>query len=500
MKRLASVLVLCLAAAASAEASGPNIVLLLADDFGYGDISCFNPQRGKLSTPSIDRLAEQGIRFTDCHSPSSVCSPTRYGLLTGRYAWRTRLQAGVLKPFDPPLIDRHRLTLPALLRRHGYTTACIGKWHLGWQWPRENEQIDFDGTIADGPTTRGFDYYFGTDVPNYPPYCFIENDRTVGQPTAHKPEKDIDGPPGPELPGWRRDEILPTLLDKSVEFLRQRAADKKPFFLYVPLTSPHEPIAPSEAFRGKSGISPVGDFILETDWAVGQIVKAIDGHGLRDNTLVIFTADNGHSPYTEPNKAILVNEGHVHGHYPSGPWRGLKSDIWEGGHRVPTVVRWPGKVKAGTVSDALVCLTDWMATVAELLGAHLSDEGAEDSVSFLQVLLAGDAGRRETVIVHSVRGNFAVRRGRWKLIFCPGSGGYGSFPADAKAREMGLPAAQLYDLTADPGETRNLHAERPEIVQELTALLDKQIGEGRSTPGKPQPNDVAVQWRPRTGG
>ncbi len=472
----------------------PNIVFVLADDLGYGDIRCFNPDKGKIPTPSIDRLAAEGIRFTDCHSPSSVCSPTRYGLLTGRYAWRTRLQRGVLVPYDPPLIAADRLTWPGLMRKHGYVTACIGKWHLGRQWPKRNGEYVFDGPIAEGPTTRGFDYYFGTDVPNYPPYCFIENDRTVGQPSGRREKKDRDGGPGAELPGWSREAILPTLVEKSVEFIGQRAKDRKPFFIYVPLTSPHEPIAPTAQFRGKSGISPVADFIMETDWATGQIVEALDRNGLRENTIVVFTADNGHCTYTEPE--VLLSEGHIKGHYPSGPWRGFKSDAWEGGHRVPMVVRWPGRVRPGSTSDALVCLVDWMATAAELLGEKLPDTAGEDSISFLPILRNETAAGRELVILHSCNGRFAVRQDQWKLILCPGSGGFGGRPSDKAAKEQGLPPMQLYDLRADPTETRNLQAEQPEKVKELTALLQRAIDNGRSTPGPSQKNDAEIAWRP----
>ncbi len=257
-------------AAALGAAAKPvkhNIVLILADDLGWGDISSYNPE-SKIQTPAVDRIAREGIRFTDAHSGSAICSPSRYGLLTGRYGWRTRLQRGVLEPFDPPLIDADRLTLPALLGRHGYHSACIGKWHLGWDWPRQGGAIDFTKPIANGPTTRGFDYYFGVDVPNYPPYCFLENDRTVGQPTAQRTEKSLDGGPGPMLPGWKFEDILPTLVSKATGYIRQRAETRQPFFLYLPLTSPHEPIRPSERFLNKSGLTPLADFIMETDWAV----------------------------------------------------------------------------------------------------------------------------------------------------------------------------------------------------------------------------------------
>ena len=491
-----SLLIPLLVTAVSAAAEAPpNIVLILADDLGYGDVHCFNPEKGKIPTPNIDRLAAEGMRFTDCHSPSSVCSPTRYGLLTGRYSWRTHLQRGVLKPYDPPLIKRNRLTLASFLRRQGYATACIGKWHLGWNWPRRDGEVVFDQPITEGPTTRGFDYYFGTDVPNYPPYCFIENDRTVGQPTGYKETKNLDGRPGPELPGWKREEILPTLVGKSVEYIRQRAADKQPFFLYFPLTSPHEPIAPTEQFRGRSGISPVADFIMETDWAVGQVLDALARNGLSDNTLVVFTADNGHATYTEPDKETLVREGNVRGHYPSGPWRGIKSDTWEGGHRVAMIVRWPGKVRPGTSSNRLVCLTDWMATIADLFREQLPDTAGEDSSSFLPTLRGKASEERDAVILHSCNGRFAIRDGYWKLILCPGSGGFGGQPGDEKARKAGLPPVQLYNLHADPAEKHNLQAANPQLVEKLTRQIGQAVAAGRTTQGAPQPNDTDVDWR-----
>jgi len=470
----------------------PNLVIVLADDLGYGDIHCYNPDKGKIPTPHVDRLAADGMRFTDCHSPSSLCSPTRYGLLTGRYAWRTRLQHHVLRPYDPPLIDRDRLTLPSFLRGRGYATACIGKWHLGWQWARRNGEYVFDAPISDGPTARGFDYYFGTDIPNCPPYCFIENDRTVGRPTGWKAKLDMDGPPGPELPGWKREAILPTLVEKCVEYIGRRAEDGKPFFLYVALNSPHEPIAPSASFRGKSGISAVADFIMETDWATGQIVDALDRNGLRESTIVAFTADNGRSCYAESEFETLQRTMNIKGHYPSGPWRGFKSNAWEGGHRVPMVVRWPGRVPPGSVNDGLVCLVDWMATMAELLGERLPDGAGEDSVGFLSLLTGRPSRGRDHLVLHSADGRFALRQGQWKLILCPGSGGYGGLPNDEQARARGLPPVQLYDLRTDPGETRNLQAEQPAKVRELTALLQHVIDNGRSTSGPSRKNDVHV--------
>lgn len=451
----------------------PNIVFVLADDLGYGDIGCYNA-KSKLATPNVNRLAREGMRFTDAHSASAVCSPTRYGLLTGRYAWRTRLKSGVLGPYDPPLIEADRLTLPAMLKQNGYHTACVGKWHLGWNWPKKDDKHDFTKPIADGPTKRGFDFYFGTDVPNYPPYCFLLNDRTVGQPTDTKATRDLNGRPGPMLPNWKFDAILPRLAEVAVQHIKERAAEKKPFFLYFPLTSPHEPIAPSENFRGKSGINPVADFILETDWVVGQVLETLDKQGLTDNTLVIFAADNGHSTYTGLDPLLKA------GHQPSGPLRGYKGMTWEGGHRVPFVARWPGKIKAGTTSDETICLNDVMATCAAILKVKLPNLAAEDSYNILPALLGEKYEKplREATVHHSVNGTFAIRQGPWKLILGQGQG---SGAKEAKPMK-GEPPGQLYHLVDDLGETTNLYEKNPEIVKRMTALLETYKKDGRSHP------------------
>jgi arylsulfatase A len=472
-------------------AARPNIVIVLADDLGYGDVRCYDPEHSKIPTPNLDRLAAEGMRFTAAHSPSAVCSPTRYGLLTGRYPWRSRLQRGVLMPYDLPLIAPDRLTLPALLKQHGYQTACIGKWHLGWQWPKENGQVVFDRPIPEGPTARGFDYYFGTDVPNFPPYTFIENDRVTVQPTeqftgnreAHLSYR------GPMAAGWRFDQILPTLADTATNYIAQRAKDSRPFFFCFPLTTPHEPITPSERFKGKSGINGVADLIMETDWALGQVMAALEQHGLAKNTLLISTADNGHSSYTGLEAFQRA------GHRVSGPYRGFKSTVWEGGHREPFIARWPGVVKPGSHCDELICLTDLMATCAEIVGAKLPPNAGEDSVSILTLLKGRNKPVRKAVVTASVQGRPAIQQGDWKLILAPGSGGYGAQPSDEQARQESLPPIQLYHLGKEPGELQNLQAEQPGKVKELTALLEKYTKDGRSTAGPKQTNDVEVDWK-----
>jgi arylsulfatase A-like enzyme len=488
-------------------ADTPNIVVLYADDLGYGDVQCYNPDRGRIPTPHIDRLAAQGMRFTDGHSSSGVCSPSRYTLLTGRYHWRSRLQAGIVGVFGAPLIAADRVTLGTLARRHGYRTACIGKWHLGWDWPipagRESlfhrtqradgppspEQISlwkevFSQPIAGGPISRGFDVYFGTDVPNWPPYCFIEQDRTVGIPTEFLPARLLRNSqasdPGPALAGWALEPILPALRDRAVKFIAESAAAKSPFLLCMPLTTPHTPLAVNPEWRGKSGLgNDFADLVMETDAAVGRVLAALDEAGVAGNTLVLFTSDNGCAP-SSGVKALEAK-----GHFPSGPLRGYKADAWEGGHRVPFIVRWPGVVNPGRTSDALVHQADLLATVAEILGTKLPDDAGEDSFSLLPLLKGGTAAVRTHAVSCSIRGVPAVRLGSWKYIAAPGSGGWGG-------GDDAIEPVQLYDLAADIGETRNLAAAHPDRLAELQALLEKLITDGRSTPGSPQPNDVAV--------
>ncbi len=463
----------------------PNIVYLLADDLGYGDVQALNPTRGKIKTPHLDRLASQGMTFTDAHSGSSVCTPTRYGLLTGRYAWRTRLQRGVLDGSDdPPLIAAKRLTVPALLRQYGYATAAIGKWHLGFtsELPPNVNPVEkgkgktgrgglpVGARIIGGPITRGFDYFWGCSNARTMS-GLIENDRVIEDlaPIA----------------------MLPRLGRQAVGYIADHAAAAKagrPFFLYVPLTSPHTPIVPTAEWQGKSGLGAYGDFVMQTDAIVGDVLAALEQHGLADSTLVLFTADNGCSPAAGTPK--LEEQGH----FASAQFRGYKADIWDGGHRVPFFARWPGKIKAGTQSAQIICHVDLMATCADLLGAPLPANAAEDSVSILPALLGTDrAPLREAVVHHSIQGMFSIRQGSWKLEFCPGSGGWGK-PGDEEAFAQGLPAVQLYDLGADLGETKNVQAENPAILARLTALLERTIAEGRSTPGAKQPNDVEVSF------
>jgi arylsulfatase A-like enzyme len=471
----------------AAAADRPNIVYVLCDDLGYGDVQCLNPKRGKIPTPNIDRLAAEGMIFTDCHSGSSVCTPTRYGIVTGRYSWRTRLQSGVLFGDGSPLIAPQRKTVAGLLRDQGYHTAVIGKWHLGLAFDKK----DYAAPLTDGPTHHGFDYYYGISASlDMPPFAYIENDRFTELPTATK--KWLRS--GPAAPSFEAVDVLPTLINRAAAYIERQAATKKPFFLYLPLASPHTPIVPSKEWEGRSGISPYADFVMQTDAALGDLMTALTVNGVDENTLVVFTSDNGCSPAAE------IKQLQAAGHYPSGDLRGTKADIWDGGHRIPFLCRWPAKVKAGSVSDQLLCLTDLTATCAEILGVKLPDDLGEDSVSFLPALLGTDQGPlREAVVHHSIGGLFAIRQGKWKLAICPGSGGWSS-PKDGEARKENLPEVQLYDMGADLGETKNLVAAQPDTVAQLTKLLEKYIADGRSTPGKPQQNDAPIEIAKRPKG
>lgn len=475
---LTACLLLC-AQTFAAAAEKPNIVYILADDLGYGDVQCLNPERGKIKTPHLDKLAAQGMTFTDAHSGSSVCTPTRYGLLTGRYAWRTRLQASVLDGYVEPLIAADRLTVPALLKQHGYHTAIIGKWHLGYTIEGEGKKGGGNGKAKlegapigaitrDGPLTRGFDEFFGFHHARMMRSVF-ENDRVTQM------IEPVD--------------MLPALVKRSVNHITERSQAGRPFFLYLPLNSPHTPIVPSKEWQGKSGLGDYGDFVMQTDWAVGQVLASLDKAGVADNTLVIFTSDNGCS------KAAKIDALEKQGHYPSANLRGSKADIWDGGHRVPFFVRWPGKVKAGSQSSQLICHTDLMATCADILGAKLPENAGEDSVSILPALLGTDkAPLHETVVHHSINGSFAIRQGRWKLALCADSGGW-SDPKPGSKAAKGLPQSQLYDLSTDKAETKNLQAEHPEEVTRLTKLLEQIIANGRSTTGANQANDAEIQIR-----
>ena len=493
----------------------PNIVVILCDDLGYGDVSCFHP-KGKIPTPQMDKIARDGMIFTDAHSGSAVCSPTRYGLLCGRYAWRGRLKNGVLGGLSPRLIEPGRLTVAQMLKEKGYQTAAIGKWHVGMDWeklpgkkvselgiesPAQNRNVDYTKPIKNSPNSVGFDYFFGISASlDMIPYAYIENDRLAQQPTGEAEFEMMPGKnkgktrKGPAAPGFDAARVLPDLTEKAVEYIGSRSKDT-PFFLYLPLASPHTPVLPTGPFQGRSGLNPYGDFVMETDDAIGKVAKAVEKAGFADNTLFLVTSDNGCSPMAD--LPTLLAKGHNPNHH----FRGHKADIFEGGHRVPFMVRWPGKIAPGTSSDRLVCLTDLMATFAEITGAGLPDDGAEDSFSFADLLGVihptekRERPRRESIVHHSINGSFAIRRGSWKLALCPDSGGW-SAPQPKSASAKSLPTSQLYDLSKDIGETRNLFGEDPGRVADLEKELGEIVAKGRSRPGPSQPNTAPVKLRP----
>jgi arylsulfatase A len=482
-----------------APANRPNIVFILADDLGYGDVGSFNPE-SKIKTPRIDRLASQGMKFTDAHSASAVCTPSRYAILTGRYAWRTRLKQGVLGGFSPPLIQADRLTVAELLKKQGYHTACFGKWHLGLDWPVKSpvvfgdeivpkgdyRPVDYTRPITNGPNERGFKTYFGISASlDMYPFVFINNDRTVGVPTVEK----TFVRKGPAAADFEAVDVARTITNKAIEYIHERSTDpdRPPFFLYFALSAPHAPIVPEHAYINRNGIGPYGDFVEQVDDEIGEVLDALDRGGLAENTLVIVTSDNGCSPVA--NLDSLAK----HGHHPGYHFRGAKADIFEGGHRIPFVVRWPGKVRAGSVCDQTICQVDFMATCAEILGVKLDDHAGEDSFGILPYLIgATDRPIREATIHHSINGSFAIRQGPWKLALCPDSGGW-SKPRPGRDDATNLPPIQLYDLSRDVGEQNNLQADRPDVVDRLIKLLERYVADGRSAPGKPQPNDAPIQ-------
>lgn len=489
----------CIAGFAQINTDKPNIIFILADDLGYGDLSCLN-ENGKIHTPNIDRIAKSGVTFTDAHSSAAVCTPSRYGILTGRYNWRSWLKQGVLGIYDKPLMDLQRTNMASMLKQKGYQTACIGKWHLGRNWPTtdnkppvnkpDENNIDFTKPITGGPEDVGFDYYFGTDVPNYPPYCFIENRQTIGVPSVFYSEHPyLDCRPGIGIPDWKMENILPTLENKAVNYITVASRHSKPFFLYFPLTAPHTPIAPSKEFLGKSGLNVYADFVLEVDHVVGEILKILQKKGLEKNTIVVFTSDNGCSP--QADFPFLKEQGH----HPSYIFRGNKADLFDGGHRIPCLMQWPAKVKTAHTVSQTICLNDFMATFAGITGYKPADNEAEDSYNLLPAILNPGYKKaiREATVHHSINGSFTIRKGDWKLLLAAGSGGWSS-PKPGKEEE-GFPHVQLYNMKSDPAEKNNLEDKNPGVVRELTALLKKYVEEGRSTPGKKQKNDGDYPWK-----
>ena len=455
----------------------PNIVFIFADDMGFGDPKCFNAE-SKVPTPNIDRLAKEGIRFLDAHAPASLCVPSRYGLLTGRYPFRT-----AIKWNNDRVIEQGRMTLASLLKSSGYHTGCVGKWHLGFAGGRK---LDYAKPLRGGPLDCGFDYYFGIPASlDIPPYYYIENDRCVAAPTGRIGESHSQGVRsiqgafwrgGGIAEGFRHDEVLPKFTEKAVAFIdkHQAARSNKPFFLYFALAAPHTPWLPTGKFRGSSLAGDYGDFAAQVDGAVGQVLGALDRHKLTGNTLVFFTSDNGPVWYAEDVKR--------YGHRSVGPLRGMKGDAWEGGHHMPFVARWPGRIKPDTTSDEVICFTDMLATFAAIVGDKLPADAGEDSYNILPALLGQKLRQpiREATVTKA--GFFAIRQGRWKLILGRGSGGF-SKPRRIRPKP-GEPKGQLYDMANDPGERNNVYKDHPDIVDRLTKLLEKYKKQGRSAPGQ----------------
>ncbi len=479
--------------ATAAKSSHPNILIFYADDLGYGDLSGQNAS-SKIPTPHLDRLADQGTRFTDGHSSSGICTPSRYALLTGRHHWRKF--HGIVGPLGGSVFDAKRLTMPEMLKAKGYTAACIGKWHLGWNWNalRKNakqkgnrpEHFDWSKRIPDGPLAHGFDHYFGDTVINFPPYAWIEDDRMVQVPDTmmdtKKWKKIKEGNwecrPGPMVTGWDPYAVLPTLTWKGVEYIQSRKDKEDPFFLFFSFPCPHAPIIPNDAFDGKSKAGPYGDFVVQTDDTVGQMLKALDNAGLTDNTIVIFTADNGpeHYAYARDQKF---------NHWSAKPFRGLKRDIYEGGHHVPFIVRWPGVTKPGSTSHALVSQIDLMATFASIIGYDLPNDAAEDSHDMLPHLRGESKVVRTTHIHNTYAKQYAIRHGDWLLV--DAKTGYRSRRSPTWEKKHNYPAddkqpVELYNLKDDIGQRKNIAADHPKRVAELKALLKKIQTDGRSRP------------------
>jgi arylsulfatase A len=462
-------------------AERPNVVILLADDMGYGDLGVQNPQ-SKIPTPHLDKLAKAGTRFTDAHSSSGVCTPSRYALLHGRYHWRKF--HGIVNSFDQTILDTDRTTLAQLLKAKGYRTACVGKWHLGWDWkaiqkpgtkPGEKgfapDAFDWSKPIPGGPLAYGFDTYFGDDVPNFPPYAWFENDRILTVPTVPlvTPPKPTEGNwearPGPSVKDWDFTAVMPKLTERAVEWIGKQKADE-PFFLYFPFTSPHAPMVPTKEFAGTTKAGGYGDYMAQTDATVGAVIAALEKHGFAKNTLVVFTSDNGPERYA-------YDRVKNHQHRSMGPLRGLKRDLWEGGHRVPFVASWPGKVPTEAVSGELLSHIDLYATIATVIGADLPAKSGEDSVNQLDLFLGKGKGKRDTLVHNTNANGYAVRHGDWVLIDAK-TGGVSAVPPWYDKQEGYTPhtlAGELYNLKDDLAQKTNRYAEKPDTVAELKKKL-----------------------------
>ncbi|MFT7035068.1 MAG: arylsulfatase A [Cyclobacteriaceae bacterium] len=473
----------------------PNVIILYADDMGYGDLAIQNTD-SKIPTPNLDRLAKQGMRFTDGHSSSGICTPSRYGMLTGRHHWRDF--HGIVGAMGKPFFKEKQYTFAQMAKDNGYATACIGKWHLGWDWEAirkpewtqqdsmklwgryhkfyPSEAYDWGLPIPDGPLERGFDYYYGDGTINFPPYAWVENDRVTKTPTVSMTtpeglalEGSWEARPGPAVEGWDFFKVLPTLVEKAVAYIESQKGSEKPFFLYMAFPSPHAPIIPNEEYRGKSKAGSYGDFVYQTDWCAGEILKALEAIGATKNTIVIFTADNGPERYAY-DRIRNFN------HHSSAPFRGLKRDIYEGGHRVPFVVRWPDKIEAGSISDEVISQVDILKTISQLIGADLPKGLAHDSHDFSDVWLGKDeeSNIREATVQNTFKDRYAIRVGDW--LYINHESGYHSKPPEWEADYFGYPtlsdSVQLYNLKEDLSQKYNLASEMSERVNQMQKRLE----------------------------
>jgi len=490
-----------------ATGAPPNIVFILADDLGYGDIACYNPT-SKIPTANIDRLAAEGMRFTDAHSPSTVCTPTRYSLMTGRMAFRTGFRGVFTGVGGPCMIEEKRLTLPGMLQKQGYATAMFGKWHIGMSFfDKEGQRItnggvkgvktvDYSRPIPDSPIHRGFDHFYGTVCCPTTDwlYAYVDGDRIPVPPTRIVDKKSLpkhpysnDNRAGMIASNYDLEEVDLVFLKKSQQFLKTHVMEKpnQPFFLFHSMQAVHLPSFPADQFKGKTKSGPHGDFIFEMDWIVGELMKTLQSLGIADNTIVMFGSDNG------PEVPTVIAMRRDHHHDGARPWRGVKRDQWEGGHRTPFVVRWPGKIKAGSTSDQITSLTDIFATCAAIAGAELPNDAAEDSYDLLPVLegTQGDRQVRPYLLQQTMSLAMSVRRGKWKYLDHKGSGG-SNYSRDGEwgMKQYAIPdnapdaPGQLYNLAQDPGETTNLSAVHPRVVARLKALLEESKKAGRSAP------------------
>ena len=486
----------------------PNIVIIYTDDQGYGDVSALNPE-AKFKTPNMDKIANEGLVFTDGHSSDAVCTPSRYTLLTGRYSWRTSLKKGVLRADGPCLIEKDRMTIASMLKEQGYNTGMVGKWHLQMEFVgKRGEGRDWSKPFTDGPIEKGFDYFFGVPASmNFGVLTFLENDKVLDPPILYTKKKmdvtprtyRMTPPYKTEIakghvevaPSFNDELVLETLAGKAVEYINKSAEEAKngkPFFLYFPLTSPHLPHCTHPDFQGVSACGNYGDFMMETDYRVGQVLKALKENGLEDNTLVIFSSDNG----AESNYAYQRD---TYQHYSCMNFKGGKRDIYEGGHRVPFLMRWPGVIKAGSKVNVPVCQSDYLATIADIVGVSIPDNAAEDSYSLLPLMTDESTEAYQSdraVIHHSFTGHFAIRQGKWKLNMLRGSGG--SLKPKVFEPAEGEATYELYDIENDPSEMTNLYFEYPKVVEKLKKEITDIIKNGRTTPGAPQ-NFVKEDWK-----